>query len=44
MDNSEIDLRGIVGLLRRQVKLIAITTITLTALVGVITFALTPIY
>lgn len=44
MDESEIDLRGIVGLLRRQFKLIAITTITLTALVGVITFALTPIY
>lgn len=44
MDDSEIDLRGIIGLLRRQFKLIAITTITLTALVGVITFALTPIY
>lgn len=44
MDDSEIDLRGIVGLLRRQLRLIVITTITLTALVGVIAFALTPIY
>jgi capsular exopolysaccharide synthesis family protein len=44
MDDSEIDLRGIVGLLRRRFKLIAITTITITALAGVVTLALTPIY
>ncbi|MDB5528485.1 MAG: hypothetical protein JWR51_1588 [Devosia sp.] len=44
MDNGEIDIRAIFGLLRRQFRLIAITTLAIVTAAGLATLALTPIY
>ncbi|MEO8684693.1 MAG: Wzz/FepE/Etk N-terminal domain-containing protein [Devosia sp.] len=44
MDGTEIDIRGILGLLRRQFRLILITLVSVVAIVGIIVFSLTPIY
>ncbi|WP_323013458.1 GumC family protein [Devosia sp.] len=44
MDETEIDLRGVFGLLRRQFRLIAITFVVVVTLAGVVTFSLTPTY
>ena len=44
MDNGEIDIRAILGLLRRQFRLIAITTLAIVAAAGLATLALTPLY
>ncbi len=44
MPETEIDIRAILGLLRRRFRLIAVTVITIVSLAGVAIFALTPIY
>ncbi|MDB5586557.1 MAG: hypothetical protein JWP26_1527 [Devosia sp.] len=44
MSDGEIDIRAIFGLLRRQFRLIAITTLAIVAAAGLATLALTPIY
>ncbi len=44
MDETEIDLRSILGVLRRQFRLIAVTVVAFLAIAGVALFALTPIY
>lgn len=44
MDESEIDLRGIFGLLRRQFRLITVTFIAVVAIAAIVVFSLTPIY
>ena len=44
MDDSEIDIRAIFGLLRRQFRLIVITVIVIVGAAGLATFALTPMY
>ncbi|MDX6767103.1 MAG: Wzz/FepE/Etk N-terminal domain-containing protein [Candidatus Methylacidiphilales bacterium] len=44
MDESGIDLRGIVGLLRRQLRLIAGTIAVIVVLAAIVVFSLTPTY
>lgn len=44
MENDEIDLRGIFGLLRRQFKLIVYTVILVSGLASAYLFSITPIY
>ena len=44
MDGTEVDIRGILGLLRRQLRLILITLGVVLAGVSIIVFSLTPIY
>jgi capsular exopolysaccharide synthesis family protein len=44
MSDGEIDIKAIFGLLRRQFRLIAITTLALVAAAALATLALTPIY
>ncbi|MET3897476.1 succinoglycan biosynthesis transport protein ExoP [Devosia sp. UYZn731] len=44
MSDGEIDIRAIFGLLRRQFRLIAITTLAIVAAAGLATLALTPVY
>lgn len=44
MDETEIDLRSIFGLLRRQVRLIAATAVVLVVAAATVTFSLTPLY
>ncbi len=44
MNESEIDLRGILSLLRRQFRLIALTVLIGIAAAGIVAFALTPVY
>jgi len=44
MDDSEIDIRGILGLLRRRLRLIVLTVVVVVGVAGIVAFALTPIY
>lgn len=44
MDGTEIDLRGVLGLLRRQLRLIIASVIVVVVLAGLVTFSFTPIY
>lgn len=44
MDETEIDLRSIFGLLRRQIRLILISVIAVVAIAGFIAYSLTPVY
>jgi polysaccharide biosynthesis transport protein len=44
MDDTEIDLRSLFGVLRRQARLIVVTVIAVVAIAGIALFALTPIY
>lgn len=44
MNQSEIDLRGILSLLRRQFRLIALTVIIGVAVAAIAAFSLTPVY
>ncbi len=44
MEDAEIDLRNILGLLRRQVRLIIASVIVVVTLAGLVTFSFTPIY
>ena len=44
MNDSEIDLRGILSLLRRQFRLILLTVLIGTAAASVVAFALTPVF
>jgi len=44
MDESEIDLRGIFALLRRQLRLIAMVFVAVVGLAAFVVFALTPVY
>lgn len=44
MDESEIDLRGLVGVLRRQFRLIMVTLVAVVGIAGIGAFALTPIF
>lgn len=44
MDETEIDLRSLAGVLRRQFRLIVLTVIVVVGLAGIGAFALTPIF
>jgi capsular exopolysaccharide synthesis family protein len=44
MDDSEIDIRGILGFLRRRLRLIALTFVVVVGAAGIVAFTLTPIY
>lgn len=44
MDDAEIDIRTLFAVLRRQIRLIAITFVVVVALAGLVIFALTPTY
>ncbi|KKB12019.1 hypothetical protein VE25_09555 [Devosia geojensis] len=44
MDDSEIDIRGILGFLRRRLRLIALTFLVVVGAAGIVAFTLTPIY
>lgn len=44
MDESGIDLRGVIGLLRRQLRLIAGTIAVIVVLAAIVVFSLTPTY
>src|SRR5690606_15492378 len=44
MDESGIDLRGVIGLLRRQLRLIVGTIVVMVVLAGIVVFSLTPTY
>jgi uncharacterized protein involved in exopolysaccharide biosynthesis len=44
MDDSEIDIRSILGLLRRQFRLILVTVVTLLAVAGIYAYLLPAIY
>ncbi len=44
MEETEIDIRGIVGLLRRQIRLIVITFVVVMVLAAIALFAMTPRY
>lgn len=44
MNESEIDLRGVLGLLRRQFRLIVLTVLIGIGAAVIVTFALTPVY
>lgn len=44
MDDTEIDLRNVLGLLRRQFRLIVTSVIVVMTLAGLITFSFTPIF
>ncbi|MFO3797806.1 MAG: Wzz/FepE/Etk N-terminal domain-containing protein, partial [Anaerolineales bacterium] len=44
MDESEIDLRSIIGLLRRRLALIVSTTVLIVGVAATIAFTLTPLY
>ena len=44
MEETAIDLRGILGLLRRQYRLIVIAVIVIVTLAGIVTFSLKPLY
>jgi capsular exopolysaccharide synthesis family protein len=44
MDETEIDLRGLAGVLRRQIRLIVLTVIVVVGIAGIGAFALTPIF
>lgn len=44
MEESEIDIRGILGLLRRRLTLIVSTTILVVGIAAAVTFTLTPLY
>ena len=44
MEDAEVDLRNVLGLLRRQVRLIIASVIVVVTLAGLVTFSFTPIY
>lgn len=44
MDESQIDLRVVFGLLRRQFRLIAVTVVAVLAVAAIVVYSLTPIY
>lgn len=44
MEDTELDLRNLIGLLRRRLRLIAIVTLVVTGLAGLAVFSLTPKY
>ena len=44
MDETELDLRGILGVLQRQFRLILTTIVIVVGLAGIVAFALTPTY
>jgi uncharacterized protein involved in exopolysaccharide biosynthesis/Mrp family chromosome partitioning ATPase len=44
MDEQELDLRGLVGLLRRQFRLIVVTVVVVLALAGMAVLVLKPVY
>ena len=44
MNESEIDLRGVIGLLRRQLRLIVGTIVVVIAVAAIVVFSLTPVY
>lgn len=44
MEVYEFDIRGFLGVLKRQARLIAVCVISIVLVVGLVTFALTPIY
>jgi polysaccharide biosynthesis transport protein len=44
MNETEIDLRGVIGLLRRQLRLIIGTVVVVIALAAIVIFSLTPVY
>lgn len=44
MEDAEVDLRNVLGLLRRQLRLIVASVIVVVTLAGLVTFSLTPIY
>ncbi len=44
MDDFDIDIRGLLGMLRRQARLIIITAIAVVGITALVTFSLTPIY
>ncbi len=44
MDETEIDLRAIIGLLRRQLRLIVVTVLVIVTFAALVTYSLPPIY
>ena len=44
MENTSFDLRNVFGLLRRQLRLIAITVLVIMAVASVVIFTLTPVF
>lgn len=44
MDETEIDLRSLAGVLRRQIRLIVLTIVVVVGIAGIGAFALTPIF
>jgi polysaccharide biosynthesis transport protein len=44
MNETEIDLRGVIGLLRRQLRLIIGTVVVVIAVAAIVIFSLTPVY